>query len=73
MTFEMSRKIANTAWLQMAFSGALVIGITAFHATLQQVIVVQVVLMVLLLAAVSYPFFRIGREMIRRDVLRRAA
>jgi O-antigen/teichoic acid export membrane protein len=58
MTFEMSRKIANTAWLQMAFSGALVVGISAFHATLQQVIVVQVVLMVLLLTAVSFPFFR---------------
>jgi hypothetical protein len=42
----------------MAFSGALVVGISAFHATLQQVIVVQVVLMVLLLTAVSFPFFR---------------
>ena len=61
MTFEMSRKIANTAWLQMAFSGALVLGISTFHATLQQVIVVQVVLMVLLLAAVSFPFFRLRR------------
>jgi O-antigen/teichoic acid export membrane protein len=65
MTFEMSRKIANTAWLQMAFSGALIVGISAFHSTLQQVIFVQVVLMVLLLAAVSYPFFRIGRAVIR--------
>ena len=73
MTFEMSRKIANTAWLQMAFSGALVVGISAFHSTLQQVIVVQVVLMVMLLAAVSYPFFRIARKNIDATTLRRAA
>lgn len=65
MTFEMSRKIANTAWLQMAFSGALIVGISAFHATLEQVIVVQVVLMVMLLAAVSFPFFRMGRTALR--------
>src|SRR5579862_9320165 len=26
ITFEMSRKIANTSWLQLAFSGALVVG-----------------------------------------------
>ena len=65
MTFEMSRKIANTAWLQLAFSGALIVGISSFHATLQQVIVVQVVLMVLLLAAVSFPFFRMGRAALR--------
>ena len=58
MSYEISRKIANTGWLQLAFSGALVLGISLFHATLKQVVMVQVVLMVLLLILVSLPFFK---------------
>jgi hypothetical protein len=59
MAYEMSRKIANTGWLQLVTSGVMVIGISIFHQTLHQVIVVQLFLMVLLLALVSIPFLRI--------------
>jgi len=58
MAYEMSRRIANTGWLQLAFSGAVIVGIYAFHSSLREVIVVQLVLMVFLLIAVSMPFFR---------------
>src|SRR5206468_11749937 len=43
MTYEMSRRIANTGWLQLAFSGVMVLAIATFHDTLRQVIVVQIV------------------------------
>jgi O-antigen/teichoic acid export membrane protein len=58
IAFEMSRRIANTGWLQLVFSGAVVLGIYVFHSTLREVIVVQLVLMVFLLIAVALPFFR---------------
>jgi len=58
MAYEMSRRIANTGWLQLIFSGILVLAIGVFHETLRQVIVVQVVLMAVLLLLVSFPFFR---------------
>jgi hypothetical protein len=54
----MSRKIANTSWAQLAFSGALVLGICVFHQTLRQVIFVQLVLMVILLVMVALPLLR---------------
>jgi O-antigen/teichoic acid export membrane protein len=60
ITYEMSRKIGNTGWLQLAFSGAIGVGIYWFHGSLQQVIMVQLVLMLLMLACVSVPFFRMG-------------
>jgi O-antigen/teichoic acid export membrane protein len=56
VTYEMSRKIANTSWLQLAFSGALVLGICLLHQTLLEVILVQLVLMVILLAVLMVPF-----------------
>lgn len=56
MTYEMSRKIANTGWMQLAFSGVIVLGIYLFHDTLQEVVLVQLVIMTLLLIAVSLPF-----------------
>jgi hypothetical protein len=59
MAYEMSRRIANTGWLQLLFSGAIIAGITLFHSTLRDVILVQIVLMVILLIAVSLPFFRL--------------
>lgn len=63
MAYEMSRKLANSGWMQLAFSGAVILGITAFHSTLKQVIVVQLVLMVVLFIASALPFFRIrGRR-----------
>lgn len=58
ITYEMSRKIANTSWIQLAFSGALVLGICAFHQNLRQVIFVQLVLMVILLVMVALPLLR---------------
>jgi O-antigen/teichoic acid export membrane protein len=61
MAYEMSRKIANTGWLQLVFSGALVFAISTFHATLRQVIEVQIALMALLLLSVSLPFFKTFR------------
>src|SRR5581483_1339698 len=56
ITYEMARKIANSAWVQLAFAGAVVLGILAFHSTLQQVVVVQLVALGLLLATVCLPF-----------------
>ncbi|HKS72474.1 MAG TPA: oligosaccharide flippase family protein [Terriglobales bacterium] len=58
IAYEMSRKIANTGWLQLAFSGALVLGIFWFHDSLRQVIEVQLTLMLLLLAVVLVPALR---------------
>jgi O-antigen/teichoic acid export membrane protein len=58
ITYEMSRKIANTGWLQLAFSGAIAVGISMYHSTLHQVIIVQLVLMTVLLACVVLPFAR---------------
>lgn len=58
MTYEMSRRIANTGWLQLVVSGLIVLGIAWFHSSLMEVIVVQEVLRILLLVAVSYPFVR---------------
>ncbi|HVI07035.1 MAG TPA: oligosaccharide flippase family protein [Candidatus Binatia bacterium] len=58
ITYEMSRKIANTSWLQLAFSGALALGIYLLHDTLRQVILVQFVLMVILLGVLIVPLVR---------------
>jgi len=58
MAYEMSRRIANTGWLQLIFSGVLVLAIGAFHTTLREVIVVQIVLMSVMLILVSFPFLR---------------
>lgn len=58
ITYEMSRKIANTSWVQLAFSGALAMGICVFHHSLSQVIYVQLWLMVILFAVVALPLLR---------------
>jgi O-antigen/teichoic acid export membrane protein len=58
ITYEMSRKIANTSWVQLAFSGALALGICVFHHTLAQVIYVQLWLMVTLFTLVALPLLR---------------
>ena len=55
ITYEMSRKIANTSWVQLAFSGAFILGICAFHSTLRQVILVQLVLMAIMFVVVALP------------------
>jgi O-antigen/teichoic acid export membrane protein len=56
IAYEMSYKIANTSWVQLAFSGAVVAGICRYHSSLQQVIWVQLVLMAALLIVVAVPF-----------------
>jgi O-antigen/teichoic acid export membrane protein len=58
MTYEISRKIGNVSWLQLGFSGAIVVGIYIFHSSLQSVIYVQLVLMAVLMLVVSLPFLR---------------
>ena len=58
IAYEMSRRIANTGWLQLVFSGALVLGIGIFHHTLREVILVRVILMAIMLVLVSLPFLR---------------
>lgn len=57
LTYEMSRRIANATWIQLAFSGLLPAGIALFHDSLHQVIMVQLLLMLGLLFAVSVPFW----------------
>jgi hypothetical protein len=69
MAYEMSRKIANTGWMQLAISGAIFLGINFFHSNLHQVVTVQLVLMVVLLMIVSLPFFRMTRSSIREEAL----
>jgi len=66
----MSRRIANTGWLQLMFSAALVLGICLFHGTLREVIMVRVVLMAIMLAMVCVPFLR---KHARREPLVEAA
>ena len=52
----MSYKIANTSWVQLAFSGVLIAGICLFHSSLHQVIVVQLIMMAVLFVFVTVPF-----------------
>jgi len=56
IAYEMSRKIANTGWVQLVIGGAVVGGIYMFHASLAQVIWVQVFLMAVLVLCVAIPF-----------------
>ncbi len=56
MSYEISRKIGHVSWVQLGFSGAIVVGIYLIHGTLHDVIMVQTVLMMALLAWVSVPF-----------------
>jgi O-antigen/teichoic acid export membrane protein len=56
ITFEMSYKIANTSWVQLAFSGVVIAAICQFHSSLREVILVQLILMVALLVCVGLPF-----------------
>ena len=56
ITFEMSYKIANTSYVQLACSGVLIAGICLFHSTLREVVLVHLVLMVILLFLVAVPF-----------------
>ncbi len=53
--YEMSHKIVSTAWVQLAFGGVLVPALYRFHASLAQVIWVQLVMVLFLLAVVAAP------------------
>ena len=68
ITYEMSRKLANTGWLQLLFSGAIVLAIYMFHSDLRQVIMVQVWLKVAMLFLVSLPFLRSIRSLRWKEV-----
>src|SRR3954451_15312244 len=61
MSYEIARKIGNVSWLQLGFSGAIILGIYLLHGSLHDVITVQLVLMVMLLVIVSIPFMRSQR------------
>jgi O-antigen/teichoic acid export membrane protein len=84
ITYEMSKKIANTSWVQLAFSGAMIVGVYALHQTLRQVIMVQLVLMIVLLfvlivpllraqftpkALLTYSSLRVGRSLAEEEVM----
>ncbi len=56
IAYEMSHKIVNTAWVQLAFSGLLIAGIYRYHSSLEQVIRVQLAMMLVLLVVVAVPF-----------------
>jgi O-antigen/teichoic acid export membrane protein len=56
ITYEMSYKIANTSWIQLLFSGIVIVGICLFHSSLRQVILVQLVLLSVLFVMVAIPF-----------------
>lgn len=56
ITYEMSYKIANTSWIQLAFSGVVVGGICLFHDSLREVIWVQLILMIALFFVIAIPF-----------------
>jgi O-antigen/teichoic acid export membrane protein len=56
ITYEMSYKIANTSWVQLVFSGVLIASICGFHGSLQEVILVQLVVVGILLIVVGVPF-----------------
>lgn len=60
ITYEMSYKIANMSLVQLLFSGLIVLGISRYHSSLQQVILVQLVLVSVLLFVVAVPFVRAG-------------
>ena len=65
IAYEMSRRIANTGWLQLVISGLTVLGIALFHGSLRQVIVVQIVTMTILLVLVSTPFLSEAARKVR--------
>lgn len=56
IAYEMSRKIANTGWVQLLVSMAVIGGIYVYHASLAQVIWWQIIMMIVLFAFVAIPF-----------------
>lgn len=64
ITYEMAYRIAAARWLQLLCSATVIAGIYLFHSSLEQVIVVQLVLVSVLLLLVAIPLLRgsLGRE-----------
>ncbi len=58
ITYVMSYKIAYTSWVQLAFSGLIILGIMKFHGSLEQVILVQLAAVSVLLGVVAVLFSR---------------
>jgi O-antigen/teichoic acid export membrane protein len=56
IAYEMSRKIANTGWVQLLMGSVVVAGIYLFHGSIAQVIWVQIITMLILLLCVAVPF-----------------
>lgn len=56
ISFEMSYKITNASWVQLAFSGVVIACICRFHSSLREVILVQLIVMAVLLVFVALPF-----------------
>ncbi len=56
IAYEMSYRIANTAWVQLAFAGMVIAVICRFHSSLREVLLIQLLLMLLLLLVVGIPF-----------------
>jgi O-antigen/teichoic acid export membrane protein len=73
VAYEMSYKIANTSWVQLAFSTLLIAGIYRFHSSLEQVIEVQFVMMIVLLGIVAVPFLVNAMNSSREESPARAA
>ncbi len=68
ITYEMSRKIANTGWVQLAFSGVLILGIYFLHGSLRQVVLERLFLMVAMFVIVALPLLR--REIVLPEDIR---
>jgi O-antigen/teichoic acid export membrane protein len=73
MAFEISRRVANTGWLQLVFAGFVVGGITLFHENLHQVVIVLLALTSVLLLAVTVPFLRRHSHAVAAEIEQEAA
>ena len=69
IAYEMSRRIANTGWLQLLFAGAMVLVLEMFHGSLHEVVMVRIVLMLVMLAMVSFPFLRRRRQALTAEAV----
>lgn len=56
ITYEMSYRIVGAGWAQLMFSALIIVGMYLFHNSLQQVIMIQLVLMLPLFVIVTVPF-----------------
>jgi O-antigen/teichoic acid export membrane protein len=56
ITYEMSYRIVGAGWAQLAFSVLIIAGMYLFHTSLQQVIMIQLILMLPLFVIVTVPF-----------------